>query len=130
VIGFALHALESPVFYLALGGVGAAWFLYVKRPDIPETIEQKFKALHTLLVNKYYFDDFNQTVFANGAVDIGKRLWKHSDQGLIDGLLVNGTAKTVGMAGRVVRHVQTGQLSHYAFAMIIGLVIFLGWLVY
>ena len=130
VVGFALHALVSPVFYLALGGVVTAWFLYVKRPDIPGTIEQKFKALHTLLVNKYYFDDFNQTVFANGAVDIGKRLWKHSDQGLIDGLLVNGTAKTVGMAGRIVRHVQTGQLSHYAFAMIIGLVIFLGWLVY
>ncbi len=130
VIGFALHALVSPVFYLALGGVVTAWFLYVKRPDIPEQIEQRFKALHTVLTNKYYFDDFNQTVFANGAVNIGKQLWKHSDQGLIDGLLVNGSAKTVGLAGRVIRHVQTGQLSHYAFAMIIGLVIFLGWLVY
>lgn len=129
-IGFALHAIVSPVFYLAAAGVGTAWFFYVKRPDIPETLEQKLKAIHTLLVNKYYFDDFNQKVFADGAVNTGKQLWKHADQGLIDGLLVNGSAKTVGLASRVIRHIQTGQVSHYAFAMIIGLVFFLGWLVY
>jgi NADH-quinone oxidoreductase subunit L len=130
VIGFALHALVSPVFYLAAGGVVTAWFLYVKRPDIPEMLEQRFKLIHTILVNKYGLDDFNQTVFANGAVNVGKQLWKHSDQGLIDGLLVNGSAKSVALAGRVIRHIQTGQVSHYAFAMIIGLVFFLGWLIY
>jgi len=129
-VGFALHAIVSPVFYLALAGVGTAWFLYVKRPDIPEMLEQRFKGLHTVLVNKYYFDDFNQTVFANGTVKIGKQLWKHFDQGLIDGLMVNGSAKSVGLASRIIRHIQTGQLSHYAFAMIIGLVFYLAWLAY
>ena len=63
-----MHAISSPPFYLALAGVTTAWFLYIKRPDIPATLETRFKALHTLLVNKYYFDDINQTVFADGTV--------------------------------------------------------------
>ena len=129
-VGFALHAFLSPVLYLALAGVGTAWFLYVKRPDIPVALEKQFKALHTLLSNKYYFDEFNQKIFANGTVLLGQKLWKHADQDLIDGVMVNGSAKSVGLAARVIRHVQTGQVSHYAFAMIFGLVFFLGWLVF
>jgi NADH-quinone oxidoreductase subunit L len=129
-VSFGLHFISSPPFYLALAGVVTAWFLYVKRPDIPAMLETKFKWLHTLFVNKYYFDNFNQTVFADGSVKIGKQLWKQGDEKLIDGLMVNGTAKSVGMLASMLRHIQTGQLSTYAFAMIIGLVGFLGWLLY
>ncbi len=129
-VSFALHAISSLPFYLALGGVATAWFLYVKRPDIPETLEMKFKGLHKLLVNKYYFDDINQALFADGTVKVGTQLWKQGDQKLIDGLMVNGSAKSVSAFGSLLRHIQTGQLYHYAFAMIIGLVFFLGWLVF
>jgi NADH-quinone oxidoreductase subunit L len=129
-ISFGLHFIFSPPFYLALAGVVTAWFLYIKRPDIPAMLESKFKWLHTLFVNKYYFDDFNQTVFADGTVKIGKQLWKQGDEKLIDGLMVNGTAKSIGVFASMLRHIQTGQLSTYAFAMIIGLVGFLGWLLY
>jgi len=129
-VSFGLHAISSPPFYLALAGVVTAWFLYVKRPDIPGMLEDKFKWLHTLFVNKYYFDDVNQAIFADGAVKIGKQLWKQGDEKLIDGLMVNGTAKSVGVFASLLRHIQTGQLSNYAFTMIIGLVGFLGWLIY
>jgi len=129
-VSFALHAISSLPFYLALGGVVTAWFLYVKRPDIPEALEMKFKGLHKLLVNKYYFDDINQALFADGTVKIGTQLWKQGDQKLIDGLMVNGSAKSVSALGSLLRQIQTGQLFHYAFAMIIGLVFFLGWLVF
>lgn len=129
-VSFALHAFFSPPFYLALAGVGTAWFLYVKRPDIPEMLESRFKGLHKLLVNKYYFDDINQTLFADGTVKVGTELWKQGDQKLIDGLMVNGSAKSVSAFGSLLRHIQTGQLYHYAFAMIVGLVFFLGWLIY
>jgi len=129
-VSFATHAISSPPFYLALAGVVTAWFLYIKRPDIPEMLENRFKALHTLLVNKYYFDDINQALFADGTVKVGKQLWKQGDQKLIDGLMVNGTAKTVGVFGSLLRILQTGQLPQYAFTMIIGLVGFLGWLLY
>ena len=129
-VSFALHAISSLPFYLALGGVVTAWFLYVKRPDIPATLADKFKGLHTLLVNKYYFDDINQSLFANGLVKLGNQLWKQGDQKLIDGLMVDGTAKSVRVFASVLRNVQTGQLFHYAFTMIIGLVFFLGWLLF
>ena len=129
-VSFALHAVSSTPFYLALAGVFTAWFLYVKRPDIPETLENKFKGLHKLLVNKYYFDDINQALFADGTVKIGNQLWKQGDQKLIDGLMVDGTAKSVRAFAAVLRTIQTGQLPHYALTMIIGLVFFLGWLVY
>ncbi|MDH5600947.1 MAG: NADH-quinone oxidoreductase subunit L [Gammaproteobacteria bacterium] len=122
-----LHAIYAPgPAWLAAAGVGVAWFLYMKRPDIPEMFEQKLSFVHKVLVNKYYADKFNEIVFAAGSVGIGKALWKFGDVKLIDGLIVNGSAKAVGYISGVVRHIQTGYLYHYAFAMIIGLIVLMG----
>lgn len=125
---FLLHAASSPALYLALAGIATAWFLYLKRPDLPEAIAQRFAGLYRLLDNKYYFDWFNENVIAAGARGLGGGLWKRGDEQAIDGLLVNGSARTVGAVAAVVRRVQTGYLYHYAFAMIIGLALLLGWL--
>ena len=82
--------------------------------------------LHTLLDRKYYFDEFNQRVFARGGVGLGKGLWKHADAGFIDGLLVNGSAGLVARTSGLARKLQTGFLYHYAFAMIIGVLALVG----
>jgi NADH-quinone oxidoreductase subunit L len=119
------HALMEPPVYLAALGVGTAWFLYMKRPDIPETLQRRFSLLYRVLVNKYGFDRFNEIVFAGGGRSFGKLLWKNGDVKLIDGLLVNGSAQVVGAVAAVMRHIQTGYLYHYAFAMIIGLLLLL-----
>ena len=124
--GMVLHAVWTLPFWLAASGVAVAWFFYMKRPDIPEWFEQKLSFVHTVLVNKYFADKFNEVVFAAGSVGIGKLLWKFGDQKLIDGLIVNGSAKTVGYFSGVIRHIQTGYLYHYAFAMIIGLIVLMG----
>ena len=124
--GMVLHAVWTLPFWLAASGVAVAWFFYMKRPDIPEWFEQKLSFVHTVLVNKYFADKFNEIVFAGGSIGIGKLLWKFGDQKLIDGLVVNGSAKTVGLISSVVRHIQTGYLYHYAFAMIIGLIVLMG----
>ena len=122
-----LHALWAPgPVWLAAAGVGVAWFLYMKRPDIPEWFEQKLSFVHKVLVNKYFADKFNEIVFAGGSLSIGKFLWRFGDEKIIDGLIVNGSARTVGYVGSVIRHIQTGYLYHYAFAMIIGLVVLIG----
>ena len=92
----------------------------MKRPDIPAKLKQQFNWLYRLLDNKYGFDDFNDKVFAAGSRTIGHFLWKVGDRMLIDGTVVNGTAKTVGVAAKIVRQVQSGYLYHYAFAMILG----------
>ena len=124
-VGLIGHSFSDYPMYFAAAGVFTAWFLYMKRPDIPDMIEARFKAIHTLLENKYYADRFNEIFFAGGARKIGELLWKFGDVKIIDGLIVNGSARTVGFVSGVVRHLQTGYLYHYAFAMIIGLVVLL-----
>ncbi|TVT54298.1 MAG: NADH-quinone oxidoreductase subunit L [Azoarcus sp. PHD] len=124
-IAMALHGLQTAPFWLAMGGVAVAWYFYMVKPGIPAAIQRTFKPLHTLLENKYYFDRFNEIVFAGGARLLGKALWKGGDQGLIDGVVVNGTAKLVGWVSRISSLFQTGHLYQYAFTMIIGVFVLL-----
>ncbi len=120
-----LHGLVTLPFWLALAGVVTAWFFYLKRPDIPEAIKQRFSAIYTLLDNKYYFDRFNDWFFAAGARGLSRFLWKYGDVKMIDGLMVNGTARLVGLFSGVLRRMQTGYLYHYAFAMMVGVFVLL-----
>jgi NADH-quinone oxidoreductase subunit L len=124
----AVHALTSLPFYLALAGVLVAYLFYVKMPAIPNKIAATLGPIYKLLVNKYYFDEINQTVFADGAVKTGTGLWRVGDAGLIDGVAVNGSARLVGRIAAALRTVQSGYLYHYAFAMLIGLLGFMGWI--
>jgi NADH-quinone oxidoreductase subunit L len=120
-----LHALTAAPFWLALAGVVLSWFFYLKRPDIPAALQRRFSALYVLLDNKYYFDKFNEVVLAGGARLLGRGLWKGGDEAVIDGLLVNGAAKVVSKIAAAIREFQTGYVYHYAFMMIIGLLLLL-----
>jgi len=124
------HAPMTPVFWLAAAGVFSAWFLYLKRPDIPATIKSKLSGLYTVLERKYYFDDLYIKGFAAGGRGIGKFLWEKGDQLVIDDIIVNGTARSVGRLAAVMRQIQTGYLYTYALAMIIGLTMLLSWLIW
>jgi NADH-quinone oxidoreductase subunit L len=124
------HAVVTPVFWLAAAGVLAAWFLYLKRPDIPDMIQQKASGLYNLLDRKYYFDDLYIKGFAAAGRNVGQFLWRKGDELIIDGVLVNGTARAIGWLAGYVRNIQTGYLYTYAFAMIIGLTTLLGWLIW
>ena len=128
---FLVHSFTaSPAFYLAAAGVLVSWFLYLKRPELPAAIRKRMAGLYTLLDNKYYFDDLWIRGFAGGGRKLGQFLWTKGDELIIDGLFVNGTARTVGRLSGALRHLQTGYLYHYAFAMIIALTMFLGWLLW
>lgn len=116
------HGIFSLPFFLAMSGVGAAWYIYMKNPQVAVIAQQKFSFLHKLLDKKYWIDELYVKIFSNGSRMLGKGLWKAGDVTLIDGLLINGSAKLVGWFAGVVRQVQTGMLYHYAFAMILGLV--------
>ena len=114
------HAFVTPVFWLALAGVVCSWFFYLKRPDIPAAIKAACGPIYTLLENKYYFDRFNEVVFAGGARLLGRGLWKGGDAGLIDGLIVGGSVRVVSVIAALVRYFQSGHIYHYAFTMIFG----------
>ncbi|KQQ96754.1 NADH-quinone oxidoreductase subunit L [Massilia sp. Leaf139] len=117
----AIHGLQTAPFWLALAGVAFAYYCYMVNPRVPAWFYAKFKFLHTLLDNKYYMDKFNQAVFAGGARAVGTGLWKGGDRALIDGLLVNGSAKMIGWFSTITRTFQTGYIYHYAFVMIVGI---------
>jgi len=128
-MSFVLHALRPGPAYLAFAGVAVAWYVYMKNPSIAERAKEKFSFIYTLLDEKYYFDKFNATVFATTSRGIGHVLWRLGDALLIDGLVVNGSARLVGWFSGIVRQSQTGYLNHYAFVMISGLILLLGWAV-
>lgn len=121
------HAPFTMPFYLAVAGVVTAWFLYLVQPALPAKIHSMFSWLHTLLDRKYGFDELNQALFAGGSLGIGRFLWKAGDTAIIDGILVNGSAKGIGLLAGFARTTQTGYLYHYAFAMIVGLLVLLTW---
>ena len=118
-----LHAFVTAPFWLAALGVATAWYLWCRRPDLPERIAGRFRTLHTVLARKYYFDELYESVLAALGRAVGGGLWQVGDVRLIDGLAVNGSARGVGWLSGVVRRLQTGLLYHYAFAMIIGLLL-------
>jgi NADH-quinone oxidoreductase subunit L len=126
VIGFITHGLLQAPFFLALAGVFVAWYCYIKRPDLPAWIADRASTVYTILVEKYGFDRFNDWFFAGGARGAGRFLWRAGDVTLIDGIMVNGSARTIGWWSGVIRHLQSGYLYHYAFAMILGLLVLLG----
>ena len=121
-LAMVIHGLAQPPFWLATSGVIVAWFCYLKRPEIPERIAQSLAYIHRILLDKYGFDRFNAWFFAGGARTVGSFLFRKGDSALIDGLIVNGSAKAVGWGAEVLRRMQSGLLYHYAFAMILGLI--------
>jgi len=128
---FLMHSFSAGLaFYLALTGVLTAWFLYIKKPHIPALINSKLRFLVHLLEEKYYFDKLWMSVFPKMGKAIGYFLWKQGDEKIIDNGLVNGTASTIRSLSFVMRKLQTGYLYHYAFAMILGLISILTWLLW
>tara|TARA_B100000686_G_C16780742_1_gene971692 strand:- start:1038 stop:3005 length:1968 start_codon:yes stop_codon:yes gene_type:complete len=129
-VEFILHALQGPAVYLAFTGAFLAWYLYLRRPEIPGIIRQKLSAVYEVLDKKYYFDDLYIKGFAAGGRRTGQFLWQKGDEVLIDGLIVNGTARSVARFASVLRRVQTGYLYHYAFAMFVGVTVILAWVLW
>ena len=126
---FVIHGLAPGPTWLAAAGVISAWYIYLRKPGLATAIRARLEWLYQLLDNKYYFDRFNEIVFAGTARAVGQVLWRLGDSLMIDGLIVNGSARLVGWFSGVARQVQTGYLNHYAFAMISGLILLLGWVV-
>ncbi len=120
VVSMALHGLTSLPFWLAFAGAATAFYLYIVNPSLPGVIREKAGILVTILEEKYGFDRFNDWFFAGGARAVGRGLWQGGDVGLIDGVLVNGSARLVGWIAALARRLQSGYIYHYAFTMIIG----------
>jgi len=126
---FIVHGFKGPAVYLALAGVAVAWFIWFKRPELAELAAQRLRPIHTALSRKYGFDELYYAVFAEGGRKLGNGLSGVGDLRVIDGWIVNGSARLVGQCAAILRHLQSGYLFHYAFAMILGVLAALTWIV-
>jgi NADH-quinone oxidoreductase subunit L len=115
-----LHSIASLPLWLALAGVAITYYLYILKPGSAAVVKEKAGFLATILEHKYYLDDFNDWFFAGGMRRLGSGLWLWGDKTLIDGIMVNGTARLIGWFASVGRRLQTGYIYHYAFTMIFG----------
>jgi NADH-quinone oxidoreductase subunit L len=129
-VAYILHAFGTPIPYLAAAGAAVAWYLTLRNPAAADSLQRALRLPNLVLENRYWFDAFNEKVLAAGSRLLGTILWKAGDTVVIDGALVNGSARLVGLAAGFVRRVQTGYLYDYAFVMIIGLATLLGWLLW
>ena len=120
---------KLPVLFAGMG-VLVAFVFYFWRPALAVSAQRSFKWLYTVLIDKYGFDWFYEHVIVAFARSLGGGLWRFGDQVVIDDGLVNGSARTVGWLGSVMRYAQSGYLYHYAFAMILGLASLLMWLIW
>jgi NADH-quinone oxidoreductase subunit L len=127
---FVLSAFLAPPVWLAGLGVLTAYVFFLWRPSLADAAQAKFKWLYTILIDKFGFDWFNEHVVMAGARLLGGGLWRVGDQLVIDDGMVNGSARTVGWLGSIMRYAQSGYLYHYAFAMILGLAALLLWLIW
>lgn len=128
-LAFGLHFWASPAFWLAFAGFAAATYIYLLNPSLADRLKRVFALPYRVLENKYGFDRLWIDGFAKGGVKLGEVSYKAGDAGLIDGAIVNGSAALVDRVAAVVRRVQSGYLYHYAFAMILGLIVMLAVLI-
>jgi len=126
-VQFALHGFMAPTFWLAFSGFALATFLYLIRPELPAKLRRIFALPVRVLEEKYGMDTLWINGFAGGGVLVGK-LSRWFDTNVIDGL-VNASARITDFTARLVRRGQTGYLYHYAFAMILGLIVSLAVLI-
>ncbi len=121
VPAFIEAAFVSPPLYLALAGIATAWYMYIHRPELPARMARRMHVLYAILRAKYGFDEIYEEGAARGARAVGRFLWRVGDVQLIDGAIVNGTARLVGRIAAWGRRLQSGYIYHYAFAVILGL---------
>jgi NADH-quinone oxidoreductase subunit L len=112
---------------LGLGGIALAFVMYILAPGIPAVLAAAMRPLYLFLLNKWYFDELYDFLFVRTAKAIGYGLWKGGDGAVIDGLGPDGVATVTQDLARRAGRLQTGYVYHYAFAMLIGVVLLVSW---
>jgi NADH-quinone oxidoreductase subunit L len=124
-LAFVLHGVMAPPFWIAVAGFITATYIWLFNPGIADKAQAALRPVYNMLSNKYWIDNLYQAVFARGGIKLGRGLWRGGDAGLIDAA-IDGSASLIDQLSAIVRRVQSGYLYHYAFAMILGLILLLG----
>ncbi|MGC6529603.1 MAG: NADH-quinone oxidoreductase subunit L [Candidatus Puniceispirillaceae bacterium] len=112
---------------LATAGVAAAYVAYTFVPSLPGAVATRFAPVHRFFFKKWYFDELYDAIFVKPSVRIGAMLWQRGDKDTIDGFGPDGITSLVYRISQSASRIQSGYVYHYAFAMMIGIVILLSW---
>lgn len=122
-LAYALHAFTSVPFWLMIAGLVLAWYVYLVDTSIPTQVYRLFAPINRILENKYYIDWINEQIIARFARALGRVFWLTGDKGVIDGGLIGGSTRLVAGVATISRLLQSGRIYHYAFAMIVGVIV-------
>lgn len=122
--GPAAYGIMALATLMGLSGIGAAYYLYVLNPNLPDRLAQQWRAAYELSLHKWYVDEAYDRSFVRPTLSAANGLWKHVDVSIIDGA-VNGVARAIAWGGWIVRLTQSGQTQHYALGMTLGAVVIL-----
>ncbi|OOY11060.1 MAG: NADH-quinone oxidoreductase subunit L [Rhodobacteraceae bacterium] len=132
VLDRAHHApawVKLSPFVAMLSGLIVAWLFYIKDTSLPKRAAEAQPALYRFLLNKWYFDELYERIFVRPALWLGYQFWKKGDEGSIDRVIDGMAVGIVPTFTRFLNRMQSGYLFHYAFAMVIGLVVLMFWVV-
>ncbi|WHZ17621.1 MAG: NADH-ubiquinone oxidoreductase chain L [Nitrospira sp.] len=122
--GSAAYGIMAFATLMGLAGIGAAYYLYVLNPGLPDRLAHQWRAAYELSFHKWYVDEAYDRAFVRPTIAAANDLWKHVDVSIIDGA-VNGVARAVAWGGWFIRLTQSGQTQHYALGMTLGAVVIL-----
>ena len=122
--GPAAVAIMAVATLMGLSGIGAAYYLYVLHPGLPDRLAQQWRAAYELSLHKWYVDEAYDRAFVRPTISAANDLWKYVDVSIIDGA-VNGVARAIAWGGWFVRLTQSGQTQHYALGMTLGAAVIL-----
>ena len=125
-LAMALHGFTQLPFLLVLTAFAITTYIYLFNPAMAGRIKNALKPVWTVLDRKYWVDDVYFGLFARGGVKLGRLFWKAGDTAVIDDAMVNGSVSMIHRIAATTRRLQSGYLYHYAFAMILGLILLLG----
>lgn len=126
---YGIHAFSTLPFWLMVAGLVVAWYGYVLNPALPPKIYKALSGVNRVLENKYFVDWIYENVFARGGRALGKFFWNIGDKGIIEGIFIGGSTRLVGLVAALSRVFQSGHIYHYAFAMIVGLIVLISFFV-
>ena len=114
-------------FLAMIIGFGTAWLFYIKDISLPRRLANQQKYIYKFLINKWYFDEVYELIFVRSSKKLGKIFWIRGDGNIIDGT-INGIALSIiPFCSRIASKIQSGFIFHYAFVMILGVLVLITW---
>lgn len=122
----AWHGLTSLPFALVVLAFVICTYIYLFNPAVADRVRKVLNPVYVILDRKFWVDEVYFGLFVRGGLKFGRALWKGGDGAIVDGVIVNGSSRMVARISSGMRRMQSGLLYHYAFAMIVGLILLLG----